>query len=45
MTVFELAVPLIALAVAGVGALLLRREAHKLDARIEARRNARRPAE
>ena len=42
MTAFEIAVPLIALAVAGVGTLLLRREGRKLDRKLSDRQH---PAE
>jgi hypothetical protein len=42
MTLFEFAVPLIALAVAGAGVVLLRAEAHAIDKRI-ARRGKNRP--
>lgn len=45
MTAFETAIPLITLAVAGIGALALRCEAHKLADRIAARREARHPAQ
>lgn len=40
MTTFEIAVPLIALAVVGVGYLILRREGRKLDARLAAKHPA-----
>ncbi|MBY6200720.1 hypothetical protein KUV65_05055 [Maritalea mobilis] len=45
MTPFEIAIPLIALAVAGIGVMLMRHETRKLDARIEAEARRRHPAE
>lgn len=43
MTSFEIAVPMVAFVVAGVGILLLRRDTRRIDALIEERR--RHPAE
>lgn len=39
MTLFEFAVPLIALAVAGAGLVMLRAEARAIDKRLERRRD------
>lgn len=42
MSTFEFFVPLVGFVVAGVGILFLRREAHRIDNRVRARRH---PAE